>query len=1807
MRTLMRASGRLAGISLFVTLISADLCRAAFTPADIGNPAIAGTFTEVADGYDIVAGGTNIFGNADQFSFYYQEMAGDFDVRVRIASLSLSDAWAKAGLMARETAQARSRFAGAFATPNISGAFFQSRAGTNQTTYAGQFPVNYPNTWLRLRRVGSALTGYAGIDGQNWSQMGTLNMTNVTGPLLVGLATVSANASRSVRAEYRDYGDATGGTIASVRLPIEPLGPSSRKTGLIISEIMYHPRHSNDLEFVELFNADLINEDLGGYRLSGAIAYTFPSNTVLRAGEFIVVARTPPLLEAAYGISGVLGPWLGDDGNVLTNALPDDEGTIRLRNRSGAVLLEVNYEGGLPWPVAADGAGHSLVLTHPSFGEDDFRAWAASAYIGGSPGRLDSVDVDRLSSIVINEFLANSPDPVEDFIELYNHSNETIDLSGAWLSDDRDTNKFRIPTDTMIDPRGFIHFNQSTLGFALSSAGERIYLVNSNQTRVIDTHAFEAQALGVSSGRFPDGGEAFQELATRAPGAANSAPLAREIVINEIMYNPVSRVEDEEYLELFNRGTNSVDVSNWRFTDGIDFRIPSGAVIPAGGFLVVAKNAQLLRSKYPQLSAGNTVGNYGGSLANGGERIALSMPEYVFVTNGATITTNANYIVIDEVVYVDGGRWGPWSDGGGSSLELIDPDSDNRLAANWGDSDETAKSEWITVNHRELLDHVYPRGGAGATLNEVQIMILGAGEALIDDIEVHSETPTTGPNLVTNGDFANGLAGWVIQGNHLKSGLEPAGPNNPSQSLRIRASGGGDNGANRVEKDLTSILPANATASVRARLRWLRGHPDVLLRFHGGGMDALVSLPLPTNLGSPGLVNSRRLENAGPAIYDVAHQPGVPAANEPVVVTARIDDPDGISAVTLQYRTENPVAALTSVPMLDDGTGGDALAGDGIYSVTLSGFGAGRLVAFRIQAMDGAAGPATLFPHDAPTRECLIRFGDATYSGSIGVYRLWMTSANIAAWTAREKLSNEALDGTMVYNNYRIIYNAGARWRGSPFIRPNYTTPTGVACGYVWVVPEDDLLFGEDEMNLDSLEPTSRDSTALREITSFTILEQLGLPSSYQRFMHVVINGITDTSRGIPVYTDSQQPNADYIESWFPDDSDGEIYKIDDWFEFDDSVARQVNKCASLQNFVTAGGVKKKARYRWNWEKKFNRGRLDDDYSSLFASVDAINAPDSSIVREMESMFQLEEYLTALAFRHVVGDWDGYGYNRGKNQFTYRPPGGKFWMLMWDLDFALGCGGGHPPTQNLFEVNTQGDSGENHMPEIARIYNNPYFRRIYLRGLQRMANGPLQDANFLPILDARYRALVASGVNTVSPYVASGAQSIGIDAWIRQRRANILGQIPNANFAVTSTNNVTATNNLVTITGTAPIAVKTIQVNGQDYPVTWTSVTAWTLRLVVTGDVTLSLQGLDLARNPITPINTVNITYTGSSPSPEGVIAFNEIMYNPQTPEASFVEIYNSSTNFAFDLSNWRVNGLDFTFPFGTILTNRQIIVLAKNRTAFSTAYGSSVGIFGQFDGNLDPDGETISLIRQGTSPEEDLIVDRVRYEPGPPWPSTANGGGPSLQLVDAAQDNARVSNWSDGSGWRFYSFTANLNPSTNQFRFYLAAIGQIYVDNISLVAGPVPEVGQNLILNGDFEGPFHTNDGGPWSFSQPSLSNTVVSADFVYAGNGSLRLVHQIPGPSTFLVQNGLVIPTAGEYTMSLWFFPITNNTTLTLYVNSTYRPTFNVRAVLSTPGAVNSAAATLPPYPPLWLNELQANNITGVRDTSNTAEPWL
>ena len=147
---------------------------------------------------------------------------------------------------------------------------------------------------------------------------------------------------------------------------------------------------------------------------------------------------------------------------------------------------------------------------------------------------------------------------------------------------------------------------------------------------------------------------------------AQSAP---PIVINELLYHPASDDHGEEYIELYNSGVITVDLSGWQFSDGIHYTFPVSASIPPGGYVVIGHDPATVEATY---GISGVLGPFeSGRLSNGGERVAIE---------------DAGGVLVDEVVYDDHHPWPEAPDGDGPSLELICPLFDNDCPCSWGAS-----------------------------------------------------------------------------------------------------------------------------------------------------------------------------------------------------------------------------------------------------------------------------------------------------------------------------------------------------------------------------------------------------------------------------------------------------------------------------------------------------------------------------------------------------------------------------------------------------------------------------------------------------------------------------------------------------------------------------------------------------------------------------------------------------------------------------------------------------------------------------------------------------------------------------------------------------------------------------------------------------------------------------------------------------------------------------------------------------------------------------------------------------------------
>jgi regulation of enolase protein 1 (concanavalin A-like superfamily) len=174
-----------------------------FKNTDIGPVSKAGIVTTTKNVIQIIASGSDIWGTRDQFHFCYVLIKGDFELTTQVQSLTVTNMYTKAGIMARVNLDDNSQHVFFQVFPNNSarnknngGCEFQyraERAGDMKAIYpdlakAGtQFNVAYPNTWIRLKRVGDVFESYFSNDNKNWKLYAT-HTEKLPEELMVGLA-----------------------------------------------------------------------------------------------------------------------------------------------------------------------------------------------------------------------------------------------------------------------------------------------------------------------------------------------------------------------------------------------------------------------------------------------------------------------------------------------------------------------------------------------------------------------------------------------------------------------------------------------------------------------------------------------------------------------------------------------------------------------------------------------------------------------------------------------------------------------------------------------------------------------------------------------------------------------------------------------------------------------------------------------------------------------------------------------------------------------------------------------------------------------------------------------------------------------------------------------------------------------------------------------------------------------------------------------------------------------------------------------------------------------------------------------------------------------------------------------------------------------------------------------------------------------------------------------------------------------------------------------------------------------------------
>lgn len=1237
-------------------------------------------------------------------------------------------------------------------------------------------------------------------------------------------------------------------------------------------------------------------------------------------------------------------------------------------------------------------------------------------------------DVNNQIPLVINEV---TPATDEVIIELANLGSQPIDLDGVVLSATGAAGGEHFFDAKTIAAGGLLTISATEMGFDLAD-GERLFLYAPGKETLLDAQPVTNRLRGRSMEH--DGQWLYPHVATL--GSANSFTFHDEIVINEIMYHAQPQLaqpgtpyaeSDEEWIELYNRGNASVDLGGWELRDAVRFQFEPGTVMAPDEYLVVARDSAALAQKYPDITI---IGDFDGTLSNTDDRILL-------------IDDQAN--PADEVHYYERGQWPQYADGGGSSLELRDPDADNSRAGTWATSDEATKSEWRTYTVRRTATESMQ---ISTSFNEFVFGMLDESEILIDDVSVVLDPDTNAQEMIQNGSFQSDTLGsspakWRLIGNHR--GTVVADPDSPSNKvLHVIADGPQQHIHDHVETTFvnnTSVRNGR-TYEVTFRAKWLNGSRQFNNRLYFTRMSNTVVLDAPQDNGTPGAQNSAFTGNVGPTYVGFGHAPILPAASETVTVSVMADDPDGVADMTLWWNING--GNWNTVAMTDSGSGA--------YTATIPGQSSGRVIQFYVEGQDGLGATST-YPAAGPDSRALYQVDDGRGpSQPIESLRIVMLgSDNSRLFSSVNKMSNNYVGGTLIRGGEEAFYDVGVRQIGSRFIRPN--------SGFkVKLNPEHKFYGVHDSIRLDI--------NGLKEIMFKQMVNRAGgsSVSLYDDITHLVTqrHGSQTMLLNLARYEDV------FLNEQFENGGDGTKFELDD-------ITYPTNASPHPEGLKTGDEVSAQdVRFRGNDPESYRgqllirNNRAKDDYEPLVEFARAINLSGTALDEAIKDVMDVDLWMRHYATQAFLGNWDTYGFRRPKNIRLYiRPSDSKVIPLYWDADLA-----------NLTEslIYNGGDS------RLDEIRNRPANLRLFWGHMWDLMNRGF-NAEYAQTWATHYNALGAGTAGELSK----------IANRVNQARSQAMSAIPMVPFNITTNNGnpLSLDDTLVTLRGDGWIDVRQIRMASADQPldVNWTDQNSWEVKVPLDfGDNTLVLEAFDFEGNSI-GVDTITVTSTSTERPLRDFLRITEINYNPLgSDDTEFVELINTAPagNAPLDLTGVRfTEGItfDFTGANVTTLAPGGRILVVKDPIAFEATYGPGLNVAGAFTGSLANEGESL-MLRDAV----DAAIHNFSYGDG--WYDITDGGGFTLTIVDANQD---LDLWNSKAGWRPSERTTG-SPGTDDDG---VAPGSIVINEVSNNA--TAELGNWIELHNTTADPIEI---GHWFLSDDELdqSKFQFAADTVYA-----------------------------------------------------------------------------------------------------------
>ncbi|MCP4806690.1 MAG: hypothetical protein GY913_29660 [Proteobacteria bacterium] len=1045
---------------------------------------------------------------------------------------------------------------------------------------------------------------------------------------------------------------------------------------------------------------------------------------------------------------------------VLRENMPD--GPVDASTLASAVVDDAALFADVPADTLVEGDNVLAVELHQAEDPDEDLLFAC----------LLRAEIEAASSAPTLVF-SEVPAAGGGWVELTNLGTATLDLDGVVV---RSTAGDEVALDA--GSLGSAELLDLEVELA-AEAGDRLILATENA--VLDVVRLEEWPRA----RDEDGH--WRVPVEETPGEVNQVELIDAIVLNEVQYHRGS----EEWIELFNRSDDAVDVSGWQLTDAVVFELPEDTVLGAGEFLVITSDPPGMAMAHPDV---DVFGPFTGGLGNGGDRILL---------------LDALGNPADEVHYFDGGRWPAAADGGGSSLELRDPWADNAVAEAWAASDEGARAEWINVQFQGVAESSVV--GPDGVWEELVVGLLDSGEVLIDDLSVVQDPDSDPVELLQNGSFED-AAHWRLLGNHGDSKIVPDPEDAGNSVLRLVATGGAGHMHNHAETTLVQPVAAREV-EVSFRARWVSGSNQLHSRLYFNRLPRTTLVDRPVMSGTPGAENSTRVTNLGPTLSALRQDVAVPSPDEPVVISVSAQDPDGIASLVLWSSVDG--GALEQATMAEQ---------DGVWSATVEGQSAGSLVHFFVEAED-ELGAVAMAPAAGADARALYKVddGNATTNGR-HVLRILMTPEDSDQLHDELELMSEGRIGaTVVYDEAEVFHDVGVRLKGSQRGRPEAARigygirfhdeqPFRGSHTSVLIDRSEGVGYGQREMLINLM--MTRSGSVSGEHND--VIQLLGPVSTYDGSAELQLDRFSNLVLDAQFPAGSDGTRFEYELIYYPtttSDGTAEGFKRPQ----PDSV---------VGTYITDLGEDPED-YRWLFLIKNNAA--EDRYDEILDLCWAFSQSGDDFLDAAEDVIDVEQWLRAHAFATLSGATDQYGGAGSQHnaQFWVRPEDGRVLYFPHDLDFF---------SSSQMPVIGNGD--------LSRLLEDPENLRSYHGHLNDIIEVSYNSAYLQPWCDQLSELLPGQDFDAHCAFVDDRAD------WVLYGSSDGVHTVfPAEDFEITTNDgdDFEVSGDEVALEGQAWVDVRAIALDGQALELTWLDSTTWEVTVPLSeGENVLTLEALDL-------------------------------------------------------------------------------------------------------------------------------------------------------------------------------------------------------------------------------------------------------------------------------------------------------------------------------------------------------------------------